>query len=362
MSWRTWLEQPSCGEATGLETSSPLTSILSHPVLSSTKDIFSKIALQLITLPWHPSTTQSRDLLLLTALGFAERSSWGNIPIFGELRQQVSAFAQHLCRGGAAQCQSGHGAKTAAWPPTYPALRSRRQLWDSKRKPWVNRAKYQLSRCTLQPPTALRAVPGSESFWRSPGALLCPGREMLGQPGPRQSSPCMWRGQCPHWTSQPVALFSLHQTHSCGKPQGTWAFNRAILTTPLVQAGAGVAPCVIHMESYPWLRVSYRQWSELPGFPSCPHSCDLAWNLTCPRQLLWSFQLFMSKVLTWRFIFPMLFLYIEPNHSLFLISLTSFSHLFPFASSNRFFSLFCATEGVWSWLTAAWCLFACYCH
>lgn len=81
-------------------------------------------------------------------------------------------------------CQSSCLATSLPSPVLQEAAR------DSKRKPWVNRGKYQHTTWTLQPPAALRAVPSSDSSWRSPGALLCPGREMLGQPGPRQSSPC----------------------------------------------------------------------------------------------------------------------------------------------------------------------------
>lgn len=186
-------------------------------------------------MPWHPSTTQSRDLLL-TALGFAERSSWGNIPIFGELRHQVSASAQHLCKGGADQCQSGQGAKAAAWPPTHPALcpqsPSKRHLWDSKRKPWVNRAKYQLTTCTLQPPAALREC-RAQCWPQSPsGGALVPcsaqARRFWGSLAPAELTLHMERGM-PMPSISACGLFFLHQTHSCGKPQGTWTFN--ILTS-----------------------------------------------------------------------------------------------------------------------------------
>lgn len=189
--------------------------------------------------------------------------------------------------------------------------------------------------------------------------------EMFGQPAPRQSSPCRWEQcRCPCWASQTVCPFALQQANFSGKHQGTWIFKRANFTSPLVQSW-GWNCTVCYSDGIPWLWASYRQWSEmsyhLHGFPICPNSCDLAWNLTCPKQLIWSLSALQEQSTNLKSYFLHS---IPPRRTelLFLIPITEFSHLFPFASSNRLFSHICAAGRVRSWFTAACCLFAYYCH
>lgn len=184
---------------------------------------------------------------------------------------------------------------------------------------------------------------------------------MFGQPTPRQISPCRWQPcRRPCRASQTACPFALHQTSFCVKHQGTRVFDRASFTTSLVQS-RGWSCTVCYSDDIPWLWDSYTRWPEmschLHGFPMCPNSCDLAWNLPCLRQLLWSLSALQEQSSNLKSYF---LLVIPPRRTelLFLIPLTEFSHLFPFAFSNRLFSHICAIGRVWPWLTAACCLFA----